>query len=179
METQLRFVTAASLFDGHDVSINIMRRLLQSKGVEVIHLGHNRSAKEVVEAAISEDAHAVALSSYQGGHNEYFKYVRELLDESGAQNVRIFGGGGGVITAKEIADLHRCGITKIYSPEDGMKLGLEGIIDDMISKARHSTLDDVELKKDAQTLRDVSKVITYIENKGEAPFEFKKGETPV
>lgn len=134
--TSLRFVTAASLFDGHDVSINIMRRLLQTKGVEVIHLGHNRSAKEVVDAAIMEDAHAVALSSYQGGHNEYFTYIRKLLDEQGASEVKIFGGGGGVITPSEVKHLESNGITKIYTPEDGMKLGLEGIIDDMILKCQ-------------------------------------------
>ena len=99
---KLRFVTAASLFDGHDVSVNIMRRMLQSKGVEVIHLGHNRSAQEVVDAALQEDVNALALSSYQGGHVEYFTYIRELLDAAGAKNVKIFGGGGGVITASEI-----------------------------------------------------------------------------
>ena len=115
-------MSAASLFDGHDVSINIMRRLLQAKGVEVIHLGHNRSAKEVADAAIQEDAHAVCLSSYQGGHVEYFSYVRELLDSSGAKNVRIFGGGGGVITPPEIDLLENRGITKIYSPQDGATL---------------------------------------------------------
>ncbi|MFT6632582.1 MAG: methylmalonyl-CoA mutase [Bacteriovoracaceae bacterium] len=182
MDSKLRFVTAASLFDGHDVSINIMRRLLQSKGVEVIHLGHNRSAKEVVDAAISEDANAVALSSYQGGHNEYFKYVRELLDERGAKNIRIFGGGGGVITPPEIEALHKAGITKIYSPQDGMKLGLEGIIDDMIQKAIHSTLEDTNFK-DLETKildeKEISKVITYIEDKGELPFEVKVGNVPV
>jgi len=128
----IRFVTAASLFDGHDVSINIMRRILQANGVEVIHLGHNRSALEVVNATIQEDAHAVAISSYQGGHNEYFKYVRELLVEKGGENKRIFGGGGGVITPKEIADLQKSGITRIYSPADGMQLSLDGIIQDMI-----------------------------------------------
>ena len=108
---RLRFVTATSLFDGHDVSINIMRRLLQSKGVEVIHLGHNRSAQDVVNAAIDEDVHAVALSSYQGGHNEYFSYIRQLLDRAGASNIRIFGGGGGVITPSEIETLQQKGIT--------------------------------------------------------------------
>jgi len=182
MESKLRFVTAASLFDGHDVSINIMRRLLQSKGVEVIHLGHNRSAKDVVDAAISEDANAVALSSYQGGHNEYFKYVRELLDERGAKNIRIFGGGGGVITPKEIAALHKIGITKIYSPQDGMKLGLEGIIDDMIAKATHSTLEGIDFKKiDPMncTIKDLAKVVTYIEDKGELPLETKMNNIPV
>lgn len=182
METKLRFVTAASLFDGHDVSINIMRRLLQSKGVEVIHLGHNRSAQEVVEAAINEDAHAVAISSYQGGHNEYFKYVRELLDQNGASNIRIFGGGGGVITPPEIEELHAAGITKIYSPQDGMKLGLEGIIDDMIERAKHSTIDKVDFSKFAGktlNLTDVSKVITYIEDEAKLPFEVETANAPV
>ena len=143
---KLRFVTAASLFDGHDASINIMRRLLQSKGVEVIHLGHNRSAQEVVEAALSEDAHAIALSSYQGGHMEYFTYVRELLDQNGGKDVRIFGGGGGVITPPEITELHKRGITRIYHPNDGTSLGLVGIIDDMINKCDYSTIDDVDFK---------------------------------
>lgn len=179
---RLRFVTAASLFDGHDVSINIMRRLLQSKGVEVIHLGHNRSAKEVVDAALQEDAHAVALSSYQGGHNEYFAYIRELLDEAGANHVRIFGGGGGVITPSEIKALHEKGITKIYSPEDGMKLGLEGIIDDMIEKSTYSTIENVDFSKLAgKTLPkfEVSKVVTSIEDDGKAPFDVVEKNVPV
>lgn len=179
---RLRFVTAASLFDGHDVSINIMRRLLQSKGAEVIHLGHNRSAKEVVDAALQEDAHAVALSSYQGGHNEYFAYIRELLDQAGAKNVRIFGGGGGVITPKEIKALHDKGITRIYSPEDGMKLGLTGIIDDMLERADHDTLEGFDFKKlDSKNLdaRSIGKVVTAIENgMGPLPFE-GKGNAPV
>lgn len=173
MENRLRFVTAASLFDGHDVSINIMRRLLQSKGVEVIHLGHNRSAKDVVDAAISEDAHAVAISSYQGGHNEYFKYVRQLLDEKGGQNIRIFGGGGGVITLAEIDELHKAGITKIYHPKDGMELGLEGIIDDMIKKSQYSTLDNTvfsEYEKKNLDFYEIAKSISYIENEGILPF---------
>ena len=183
MENKIRFVTAASLFDGHDVSINIMRRLLQSKGVEVIHLGHNRSAKEVVDAALNEDANAVAISSYQGGHMEYFKYVRDLLNEAGAHNIRVFGGGGGVITPPEIKELEEYGITKLYHPQDGMKLGLEGIIDDMIKRATHSTIGETKFEelKD-QTLSDyeVSKVITYIEDNGELPFEVKpKKEVPV
>jgi methylmalonyl-CoA mutase len=182
MSHQLRFVTAASLFDGHDVSINIMRRLLQSKGVEVIHLGHNRSAQEVVEAAICEDAHAVALSSYQGGHMEYFSYIRELLDERGAKNVRIFGGGGGVITPSEIEELHSKGITKIYSPKDGMDIGLEGIIDDMIEKSKYSTIEKIDFTKfKDQKLghEDLSKVITHIEDKGELPFEVKESNIPI
>ena len=107
---RLRFITAASLFDGHDVSINIMRRLLQAEGVEVIHLGHNRSAQEIVDAAIQEDVHAIALSSYQGGHNEYFLYIRQLLDDAGAKAIKIFGGGGGVITPDEITHLQSNGI---------------------------------------------------------------------
>ena len=181
---KLRFVTAASLFDGHDVSINIMRRLLQSKGVEVIHLGHNRSAGDVVNACLQEDAHAIALSSYQGGHNEYFTYVRELLDKAGAQKVKIFGGGGGVITPSEIKALHGKGITRIYSPEDGMKLGLPGIIDDMITRATYSTLEDVNfekmLAKKSLSNLDISKVITHIEDLGEIPLQFTGGEdTPV
>lgn len=182
METNLRFVTAASLFDGHDVSINIMRRLLQSKGVEVIHLGHNRSAKEVVEAALNEDAHAVAISSYQGGHNEYFRYVRDLLNEAGAKNIRVFGGGGGVITPPEIKDLEDYGITKIYHPQDGMKLGLEGIIDDMIERAKHDTLENTSfdsLKDTSLNTNQISKMITHIEDKGELPFALKSGDCPV
>lgn len=177
---KLRFITAASLFDGHDVSINIMRRLLQSKGVEVIHLGHNRSAQEVVDAAIQEDAHAVALSSYQGGHNEYFSYIRQLLDEKGCQNVRIFGGGGGVITPSEIKELESKGITKIYSPEDGMKLGLVGIIEDMISKATHSTIDDFKYREDqVKDTKNISKTITTIENTGMMIELGKENSTPV
>jgi methylmalonyl-CoA mutase len=179
---KLRFVTAASLFDGHDASINIMRRLLQSKGVEVIHLGHNRSAQEVVEAALSEDAHAIALSSYQGGHMEYFTYVRELLDQNGGQNVRIFGGGGGVITPPEITELHKCGITRIYHPNDGTSLGLVGIIDDMINKCDYSTIDDVDFKTYSEkklTSYEMAKVITFIEDNRELPFEFKTKKVPV
>lgn len=165
MNNKLRFVTAASLFDGHDVSINIMRRLLQSKGVEVIHLGHNRSAKEVVEAAICEDANAIALSSYQGGHNEYFKYIKDLLDEAGASQIKIFGGGGGVITPKEISSLHEYGITRIYSPQDGMKLGLVGIIDDMIAKADFSTIESFDSNKVKEpSPYEIAKTITCIEN---------------
>lgn len=179
---KLRFVTAASLFDGHDVSINIMRRLLQSKGVEVIHLGHNRSAKEVVDAAIQEDAHAVALSSYQGGHNEYFAYIRQLLDENGGSNVKMFGGGGGVITPSEIKALESKGITKIYSPEDGMKLGLVGIIDDMIEKAKHITYENEKFAKESNdklNFKEISRTISYIEDKGEAPSKWNEKDTPV
>lgn len=179
---KLRFVTAGSLFDGHDASINIMRRLLQSKGVEVIHLGHNRSALEVVEAALSEDAHAVALSSYQGGHMEYFTYVRELLDQNGGKNVRIFGGGGGVITPPEIQELHKRGITRLYHPNDGTSLGLNGIIDDMIAKCDYSTLDGVDFKSyigKKLTPYQMAKVITFIEDNRDVPFDFKPKQVPV
>jgi methylmalonyl-CoA mutase len=169
----LRFVTAASLFDGHDVSINIMRRMLQSKGAEVIHLGHNRSAQEVVDAAICEDVHAIALSSYQGGHNEYFAYIRELLDQAGATSVKIFGGGGGVITPDEIKALESKGITKIYSPQDGMELGLEGIIDDMLAKARFSTTHDYDFEggKSKTDFLHFGKSISFIEEHAKLPYQ--------
>jgi isobutyryl-CoA mutase len=178
---RIRIVSAASLFDGHDVSINIMRRLLQSKGVEVIHLGHNRSAKEVVDAAIQEDAHAICLSSYQGGHVEYFSYVRELLNQSGADNIRIFGGGGGVITPPEIALLESRGVTKIYSPQDGAKLGLDGIIDDIISKSQHITTDLFEVKDGPSDLSfiQIAKTISKIENEGFLDIQGQESGTPV
>lgn len=178
----MRFVTAASLFDGHDASINIMRRLLQSKGVEVIHLGHNRSAKEVVDAALMEDAHAIALSSYQGGHMEYFTYVRELLNQAGGQSIRIFGGGGGVITPPEAEELHKRGITRIYGPAEGTSLGLVGIIDDMIAKADHDVLAKIDwasLSKRPLTSFETAKVITYIEDSNELPFKVEVKKTPV
>ncbi|MFM0221489.1 methylmalonyl-CoA mutase family protein [Paraburkholderia dipogonis] len=131
---RLRFVTAAALFDGHDASINIMRRILQASGVEVIHLGHNRSVDEVATAALHEDADGVAVSSYQGGHNEYFRYLVDLLRTRGGERIKVFGGGGGVIVPEEIAELERYGVEKIYSPQDGQRLGLQGMIDDMIAR---------------------------------------------
>lgn len=133
-QNKIRIVTAASLFDGHDAAINIMRRIIQSTGVEVIHLGHDRSVDEVVNTAIQEDANAIAMTSYQGGHNEYFKYMYDLLQEKGGGHIRIFGGGGGVILPKEIEALMEYGITRIYSPDDGRKMGLQGMINDMIEK---------------------------------------------
>ncbi|MBL7757269.1 MAG: cobalamin-dependent protein, partial [Chitinophagaceae bacterium] len=129
---KIRLVTAASLFDGHDAAINIMRRILQSKGAEIIHLGHNRSVKEIVEAAIEEDVHGIAITSYQGGHVEFFKYMKDLLEENGCGHIRIFGGGGGTILPEEADELHAYGITRIYSPDDGRKMGLEGMIEDVI-----------------------------------------------
>jgi len=131
---KIRFVTAASLFDGHDASINIMRRILQASGAEVIHLGHNRSVDEVVTAALQEDAQGIAISSYQGGHIEYFKYMVELLRSRGGEHVRVFGGGGGVIVGAEIRELHESGVARIYSPEDGQKMGLQGMINDMLAQ---------------------------------------------
>ncbi len=131
---KIRIVTAASLFDGHDAAINIMRRILQAKGAEIIHLGHNRSVAEIVECAIEEDVQGIAITSYQGGHVEFFKYMKDLLDENGCGHIRIFGGGGGTILPQEINELHKYGITRIYSPDDGRKMGLEGMIEDVIKQ---------------------------------------------
>jgi methylmalonyl-CoA mutase len=131
---KVRFITAASLFDGHDAAINIMRRILQSMGAEVIHLGHNRSVDEVVTAALQEDAQGIAISSYQGGHVEYFKYMVDLLKSRGGEHIQVFGGGGGVIVPPEIRELHAYGVTRIYSPEDGQKMGLAGMIGEMVMR---------------------------------------------
>jgi isobutyryl-CoA mutase len=136
---KVRIVTAASLFDGHDAAINIMRRIMQSKGAEIIHLGHNRSVHEIVECAIEEDANAIAITSYQGGHIEFFKYMKDLLKENGYEHIKIFGGGGGTILPSEIAELEDYGITKIYSPDDGRNLGLEGMIEEVIEKTGEQT----------------------------------------
>ncbi|MBC7776683.1 MAG: cobalamin B12-binding domain-containing protein, partial [Phycisphaerae bacterium] len=116
---KIRLVTAASLFDGHDAAINIMRRIMQSSGAEIIHLGHNRSVQEIVDCAIQEDVQGIAITSYQGGHNEYFKYMHDLLKERGAGHIKIFGGGGGTILPSEIQELHNYGISRIYHPDDG------------------------------------------------------------
>src|SRR5581483_16179 len=132
----LRFVTAASLFDGHDAAINIMRRLIQAQGAEVVHLGHNRSVEDVVRAALQEDADGIALSSYQGGHVEYFKYMVDMLKERGAAHIRVFGGGGGTITPEEIAELQAYGVERIYHPNDGMHMGLTAMIEDVVRRAR-------------------------------------------
>src|SRR5512147_896112 len=128
----LRFVTAASLFDGHDAAINIMRRLIQAQGAEVIHLGHNRAVEDVVRAALQEDADAIAVSSYQGGHVEYFRYVIELLRAAGAGHISVFAGGGGTIAPAEIDEMEAFGVTRVYSPRDGLELGLTGMIDDLV-----------------------------------------------
>ena len=135
-KNKVRIVTAASLFDGHDVAINIMRRIMQSKGAEIIHLGHNRSVKEIVEAAIEEDVQGIAITSYQGGHVEFFKYMKDLLNENGCGHIKVFGGGGGTILPEEIEELHKYGITRIYSPDDGRKMGLEAMIEDVLMQCR-------------------------------------------
>ena len=165
-KNKIRFVTAASLFDGHDASINIMRRILQASGCEVIHLGHNRSVEEVVTAALQEDVQGIAVSSYQGGHIEYFKYMIDSLRERGGGNIKVFGGGGGVIVPDEIRELESYGVARIYSPEDGQKMGLQGMIDDMLSRC------DEDLSRHAHDLaavksgdrRALARLITGLEN---------------
>ncbi|MFZ1987006.1 MAG: cobalamin-dependent protein, partial [Desulfatitalea sp.] len=140
-QNPIRVVTATALFDGHDAAINIYRRMLQSAGVEVIHLGHNRSVRDIVDAAVQEDVQGVAVSSYQGGHVEFFKYLVDLLRESGAPHVRVFGGGGGVIVPEEVQDLEAYGVTKIYTPEDGARMGLQGIVEHMVRTLDFSRVD--------------------------------------
>src|SRR5467141_4212325 len=139
---KIRFVSAASLFDGHDASINIMRRMLQGSGAEVIHLGHNRSVEEIVTAALQEDVQGIAVSSYQGGHIEFFKYMLDLLRSRGGEHIKVFGGGGGVIVPAEIEELHEYGVARIFSPQDGQRLGLQGMINEIISAC------DVDLSHD-------------------------------
>src|SRR4051794_21415101 len=134
LSTPVRLVTAASLFDGHDASINIIRRLLQRQGAEVVHLGHNRSVGEVVDAVVEEDPQGVAVSSYQGGHVEYFRYLPDPLRGEGYGHVRVYGRGGGVIVPAEIAELEEYGVTRIFSPQDGQRLGLEGMIEEMVAE---------------------------------------------
>ena len=168
-ENKIRIVTAASLFDGHDAAINIMRRIIQATGVEVIHLGHDRGVEEVVNTAIQEDANAIAMTSYQGGHNEYFKYMHDLLQQKGAPQIKIFGGGGGVILPEEIKELMDYGITRIYSPDDGRKMGLQGMINDMVKQCdttplslkEEEKLTDLLKKKDTNT---IARLISVAEN---------------
>jgi methylmalonyl-CoA mutase len=164
---KIRVVTAASLFDGHDAAINIMRRIIQSTGAEVIHLGHDRSVEDVVNTAIQEDAHAIAMTSYQGGHTEYFKYMHDLLKEKGAGHIKIFGGGGGTILPEEIKELHAYGITRLYHPDDGRAMGLQGMINDMLEKADFDLSDQVngEAKKlSPQNWPAIAKLISTAEN---------------
>src|SRR5262245_37112493 len=168
---KIRFVTAASLFDGHDASINIMRRILQASGAEVIHLGHNRSVDEVVSAVLQEDAQGVAVSSYQGGHLEYFKYMVDLLRARGGSRVKVFGGGGGVIVPAEIKELQDYGVARIHSPEDGQRMGLQGMINDMLARC-----DFDPSMKEPQTL---AQTITALELGVLDPKAIKGGSAPV
>ncbi|OEZ56722.1 fused isobutyryl-CoA mutase/GTPase IcmF [Duganella sp. HH105] len=176
LNNKVRFVTAASLFDGHDASINIMRRILQSNGVEVVHLGHNRSVDEVVTAALAEDVQGIAISSYQGGHVEYFKYMIDLLRQRGGSHIKVFGGGGGVIVPDEIADLHAYGVTKIFSPEDGQRMGLVGMIQWMVqqcdidlSNYSPTTLAPLREGEIAARHRPLAQLITALENDKASP----------
>ncbi|MGX1901315.1 fused isobutyryl-CoA mutase/GTPase IcmF [Thermolongibacillus altinsuensis] len=170
----VRFVTASSLFDGHDAAINIMRRILQASGAEVIHLGHNRSVEEIVNAAIQEDVQGIAVSSYQGGHMEFFKYMYDLLKERGASHIRIYGGGGGVIIPREIKELHAYGISRIFSPEDGRRLGLQGMINIMMEECDFPTVREItdELER-LQTgdVQAIARLITVCENRVHASEE--------
>lgn len=167
-KNKVRIVTAASLFDGHDASINIMRRVIQGTGCEVIHLGHDKSAEEVVNTAIQEDANAIALTSYQGGHNEYFKYIYDLLREKNSPQIKIFGGGGGVILPNEIKALMAYGIDRIYSPDDGREMGLQGMIDDLVEKSDFATGEGITIKDlDSICFEDsksIAQVISAVEN---------------
>jgi len=179
---KVRIVTAASLFDGHDAAINIMRRIIQSTGVEVIHLGHDRSVEEVVNTAIQEDANAIAMTSYQGGHNEYFKYMYDLLQEKGAGHIKIFGGGGGVILPSEIEELHQYGITRIYSPDDGRAMGLQGMINDLVKRADASPpapkggVEEIAANLVNKEVNTIARLISLAENN---PEDFHKIFTPV
>lgn len=182
---KLRIVTAASLFDGHDAAINIMRRIIQSSGAEVIHLGHNRSAAEIVEAAIQEDAQAIAITSYQGGHVEFFKYMYDLLQVADCGHIKIFGGGGGTILPSEIEELEQYGIARIYSPDDGREMGLQGMINDLLAKSDFDTFDrkNLVLKNLHQkNFKTIAQYISYCENHESEfqayPLDFKK-EIPV
>lgn len=177
-KNKVRIVTAASLFDGHDAAINVMRRIIQATGCEVIHLGHDRSAEEVVNTAIQEDANAIAMTSYQGGHNEYFKYMFDLLKEKGAGHIRLFGGGGGTILPSEIADLEEYGIAKIYHPDDGRAMGLQGMINDLIQKSDFATGEN--LNGEVQDFRArnkmaIARVISAAENFPEENASFLEG----
>ncbi|MDX9945429.1 MAG: cobalamin-dependent protein, partial [Azonexus sp.] len=174
-KNKVRFVTAASLFDGHDASINIMRRILQSTGSEVIHLGHNRSVQEIVNAALQEDAQGICITSYQGGHVEFFKYMIDLLKANGGEHIKVFGGGGGVIVPSEIKELHAYGVTRIYAPEDGVQMGLQGMINEVVEKSDYDvadqgvpTTEQVLAGLRAGDRRLLARVITLLEN-GSAP----------
>jgi len=181
LKNKVRIVSAASLFDGHDAAINIMRRIMQAKGAEVIHLGHNRSAQEIVEAAIQEDAQGIALTSYQGGHVEFFKYMHDLLKERNCGHIKIFGGGGGTILPTEIEELHQYGITKIYSPDDGRTLGLEGMIEEVVNACDFETVNtfsgDAD-KLNPKEWKSIAQLITLAEN-GKSTVKTQPSTIPV
>ena len=169
LQNKVRIVTAAALFDGHDAAINIMRRIMQSKGAEIIHLGHNRSVAEIVECAIEEDVQGIAITSYQGGHVEFFKYMKDLLNENGCGHIKIFGGGGGTILPSEIEELHNYGITRIYSPDDGRHMGLEGMIEDVILSCDFTLNGNGDYKAvmtlgEVHDVRKIARQITNVEN---------------
>lgn len=169
LQNKVRIVTAAALFDGHDAAINIMRRIMQSKGAEIIHLGHNRSVAEIVECAIEEDVQGIAITSYQGGHVEFFKYMKDLLNENGCGHIKIFGGGGGTILPSEIEELHNYGITRIYSPDDGRHMGLEGMIEDVVKTCDFSLNGNGDYKTvmtlgEVHDVRKIARQITKVEN---------------
>jgi methylmalonyl-CoA mutase len=164
---KIRLVTAASLFDGHDAAINIMRRIMQRSGAEIIHLGHNRSAAEIVNTAIQEDVQGIAITSYQGGHVEFFKYIYDLLKEGGCSHIKIFGGGGGTILPEEIEELHNYGITRIYSPDDGRHMGLQGMINDVLEQCDYpigELLNGALKGLDKQDSKGIARVISAVEN---------------
>jgi isobutyryl-CoA mutase len=174
LKNKVRIVTAASLFDGHDAAINIMRRIIQASGAEVIHLGHDRSAEEVVDTAIQEDANAIAMTSYQGGHVEYFKYMHDLLKEKGCGHIRIFGGGGGTILPEEIAELQAYGITRIYHPDDGRAMGLQGMINDMLEKCDFATGTNLNGEVSHLAEKDYKSIAKLISAAENFPEEFHK-----
>lgn len=164
---QIRIVTATSLYDGHDAAINVMRRIIQSTGAEVIHLGHNRSVKEIVDCAIQEDAQAVAVTSYQGGHIEFFTYMYDLLKEGNCGHIKIFGGGGGVILPDEMTELHDYGIARIYSPDDGREMGLQGMINDLLKQADFPSGKDIDVSTEDiknKDIKSIARAISAAEN---------------
>lgn len=187
-KNKVRIVTAASLFDGHDAAINVMRRIIQGTGCEVIHLGHDRSVQEVVNAAVQEDAHAIAMTSYQGGHNEYFRYMYDLLKEQNATHIKIFGGGGGVILPSEIEELQAYGIERIYSPDDGREMGLQGMINDLVQRSDYALGQEKEVdlsKLNTENAPAIARLISIAENNPEAydaiqlGLESKKASAPI